>query len=49
MSLFYTNKTSPDLVGHIDVGYLSEPHKTRSQTGHVFTCGGTTMSWRSTK
>ncbi|KAM3303166.1 hypothetical protein P3S67_014196 [Capsicum chacoense] len=32
-----------------DAGYLSDPHKARSQTGYVFTYGGTTISWRSTK
>ena len=37
MSLFYTNKDSADLVGHADAGYLSDPHKTRSQTGYLFT------------
>ena len=30
MGLFYTNKDSADLVGHADVGYLSDPHKARS-------------------
>ncbi|XP_047251361.1 secreted RxLR effector protein 161-like [Capsicum annuum] len=49
MSLFYTNKASPDRVGHADAGYLSDPHKTRSQTGCVFTYGGTAISWQSTK
>ncbi|PHT53747.1 G-type lectin S-receptor-like serine/threonine-protein kinase [Capsicum baccatum] len=49
MDLFYTNKASPDLVGHTDTGYLSDPHKTRSQTGYMFTYGGTSISWRSTK
>ena len=49
MSLFYTNKDSADLVGHADAGYLSDPHKARSQTGYLFTYGGTAISWRSTK
>ena len=30
-------------------GYLSDPHKARSQTGYVFTYNGTAISWRSTK
>ncbi|CAA7049826.1 unnamed protein product [Microthlaspi erraticum] len=29
--------------------YLSDPHKARSQTGYVFTIGGTAVSWRSQK
>ncbi|XP_047270308.1 secreted RxLR effector protein 161-like [Capsicum annuum] len=49
MGLFYTNKASPDLVGHADVNYLSDPHKARSQIGYVFTYGGTAISLRSTK
>ncbi|XP_070036082.1 secreted RxLR effector protein 161-like [Nicotiana tomentosiformis] len=49
MSLFYANKGSADLVGYADAGYLSDPHKARSQIEYVFTCGGTVISWRSTK
>lgn len=49
MGLFYSNKDSADLVGHADAGYLSDPHKARSQTGYLFTYGGTAISWRSTK
>ena len=49
MGLFYSNKDSADLVGHVDAGYLSDPHKARSQTGYLFTYGGTAISWRSTK
>ena len=37
------------LVGYSDVGYMSDPHNARSQTGYVFLCGGTTISWRSIK
>ncbi|XP_070660652.1 secreted RxLR effector protein 161-like [Malus domestica] len=37
------------LVGYADAGYLSDPHKVPSQTGYVFTVGGTVISWRSTK
>ncbi|KAF3643241.1 ACT domain-containing protein ACR6 [Capsicum annuum] len=47
MSLFYSKDCSPDLIGH--VGYLSDPHKTRSQIGYVFIWGGTVISWRYTK
>ena len=49
MGLLYSNDCSPDLIGYINAGYLSDLHKARSQTGYVFTCGGTVISWRSTK
>ncbi|KAM3285158.1 hypothetical protein P3S67_023957 [Capsicum chacoense] len=49
MSLFYSKDCSPYLIGHADVGYLSDPHKARSQIGYVFICGGTAISWRYTK
>ncbi|XP_070007248.1 secreted RxLR effector protein 161-like [Nicotiana sylvestris] len=49
MGLFYGNNCSPNLVGYADAGYLSDPHKARSQINYVFTCGGTDISWRSTK
>ena len=48
MGLFYSVNCSPNLVGYADAGYLSDPHKARSQTGYVFICGGTVISWRST-
>ncbi|XP_021751847.1 uncharacterized protein LOC110717451 [Chenopodium quinoa] len=32
-----------------NTGYLSDPHNGRSQTGYVFTYGGTAISWRSMK
>uniref|UniRef100_A0A2N9ET61 Reverse transcriptase Ty1/copia-type domain-containing protein n=1 Tax=Fagus sylvatica TaxID=28930 RepID=A0A2N9ET61_FAGSY len=49
MRLFYPNKSNPQLVGYADAGYLSDPHKGRSQTGYLFTCGNTAISWRSVK
>ena len=49
LGLFYPNKSRPELVGYADAGYLSDPHKARSQTGYIFTCGGTAISWRSMK
>ena len=49
MGLFYINKDSADFVGHADAGYLSDPHKARSQTDYLFIYGGTAISWRSTK
>ncbi|CAM8886911.1 unnamed protein product [Rhodiola kirilowii] len=49
LGLFYPNNTKPVLTGYADAGYLSDPHKGRSQTGYVITCGGTAISWRSQK
>ncbi|XP_060216728.1 secreted RxLR effector protein 161-like [Lycium barbarum] len=46
---FYSNESNSQLIGYADAGYLSDPHKGRSQTGYLFTCGGTAISWRSTK
>ena len=37
------------MAGFADAGCLSDPHKARSQTGYVFTVGGTAISWRSQK
>jgi hypothetical protein len=49
MRLFYQKNTKSKLVGYVDAGYLSDPHKAWSQSGYVFTYGGTIISWRSTK
>ena len=49
MGLFYSDDWSPDLVGYANAGYLSDPHKARSQTNFLFTYGGTTITWRSMK
>lgn len=49
MGLFYTNKSNFDLIRSAHVGYLSNPHKARSQTGYLYTCGGTFISWQSVK
>ncbi|KAM1061303.1 hypothetical protein FF1_025820 [Malus domestica] len=55
LGLFYTRE-SPSvtvpygpqidsrLVGYADAGYLSDPHRARSQTGYVFTVGDTAIS-----
>ena len=37
------------MIGYADAGYLSNLHKGRSQTGYLFTNGGTVISWRSVK
>ncbi|KAL5553718.1 hypothetical protein UlMin_041119 [Ulmus minor] len=49
LGLFYPNESKKGLVGYADAGYLSDPHKAQSQTGYVFTCGGTAISWCSQK
>ena len=49
MGLFYSKVPKPELLGYTDAGYLSDPHKARSQSGYVFTCGNTAISWRSVK
>nr|XP_033510837.1 secreted RxLR effector protein 161-like [Nicotiana tomentosiformis] len=49
MGLFYSNESKSALVGYWDARYLFDLHKTRSQTCYLFICGGTTISWRSTK
>ena len=33
------------MIGYADTCYLSDLYKTRSQTGYVFTCEGTVISW----
>ena len=37
------------MIGYTDVGYLSDPHNARSQTGYVFLHCGTAISWKSYK
>ena len=49
MGLFYTHESKRQLVGYAGAGYLLDPHKAQSQTGYVFTHGGTAISWRSMK
>ncbi|KAL5538115.1 hypothetical protein UlMin_045997 [Ulmus minor] len=49
LGLFYPNKSRKGLIGYTDAGHVSDPHKARSQTGYVFTCGDTAISWRSQK
>ena len=47
--MFYSRGSKQEITGYADVGYLSDPHKGRSQTGYVFTCGGAAIYWRSQK
>ena len=49
LGLFYSNRSSSQIIGYADAGYLSDPHKERSQSGYLFTSGGTAISWRSSK
>ena len=36
MGLFYLKESKQQFLGYDDVGYLSDPHKARSQTEYVF-------------
>ena len=49
MSLFYSRESKQQLLGYADAGYLSDPHKGKSQIGYVFNYNGTTISWRFVK
>ena len=49
LGLFYSKSSKSPLIGFADAGYLSDPHKARSQSGYLFTCGDTAISWRSRK
>jgi hypothetical protein len=49
MRLFYSRGSNSQLVGYADAGFLSDPRKGRSQTGYLFTCENTAISWRSIK
>ena len=44
MGLFHSKAMKPQLLGYADAGYLSDPHKARSQTGYIFTYGKTAIS-----
>ena len=49
LGLFYPQEPVSNLTGFADAGYLSDPHKGRSQTGYLFSYNGTAISWRSAK
>ena len=49
LGLFFPKNHDLTMVGYADAGYRSDPHNAKSQTGFVFLCGGTTISWRSCK
>jgi len=42
--IFYPKNSKGRMVSFVDAGYLSDPHKARSQTGYVFTIGGIAIS-----
>jgi hypothetical protein len=44
MRLFYSNNANYELVGYADARFLSDPHKGRSQTDYLVTCGNTIIS-----
>ena len=49
MGLFYSKESKQQFLGYADVGYLSDPHKARSQTRYVFSCNGAVISWKYVK
>jgi len=49
MGLFYHKGSKQGMIGYADACYLSDPHKIRSQTRYVFTCGSTSIFWHSQK
>nr|AAM74357.1 Putative retroelement [Oryza sativa Japonica Group] len=49
LGLFFRKNQDLTMAGYADAGYLSDPHKALSQTRYVFLCGGTAISWKSTK
>ena len=49
MELFYLYEFRSELIGYVNVGFLFNPHKIRSQIGYLFIYGGTTIAWHLTK
>ena len=47
--LFYPFGANHELTGYADAGYLFDTDTAKSQTGYVFTIGGTAFSWKSVK
>ncbi|XP_051124753.1 secreted RxLR effector protein 161-like [Andrographis paniculata] len=41
LGLLYPKGSRHELIGYADAGYLSDPHKAKSQTGYIFTYGST--------
>jgi hypothetical protein len=49
LRLYFQKNQDSKLIGYVDVGYLSDLHNARSQTGYVFLHGGTTIFCKSCK
>uniref|UniRef100_A0A2N9GLH0 Reverse transcriptase Ty1/copia-type domain-containing protein n=1 Tax=Fagus sylvatica TaxID=28930 RepID=A0A2N9GLH0_FAGSY len=49
MGLFYPNKSNPQLVGYANAVIFLIHTKVDHKQGILFTCGNTTISWRSVK
>ena len=49
MGLCYLKRSESQLFEYVDVSYLLDSHKARSQIRYVFINGGMTISWRSMK
>ena len=49
LGLFYKVGEDSNIKGYVDAGYLSDPHKGKSQIGYVFLQQETTVCWKSTK
>ena len=45
MGLLYVKWVKSKLFGYTDSSCLSDPHKVRSRTVYMFTCGNTTILW----
>jgi hypothetical protein len=48
-SVHKSNFDTDNIFGFADAGYLSDPHKARSQTGYIFIYANAPISWKSTK
>ena len=44
MGIFYVKESKQQLLGYVDAGYISDPHKAKSQTGYVFNCNETAFT-----
>ena len=49
ISLCYSKESKSQLIRYVDIGYLSNLHKARSQTRYVFTYENVAILWRSIK
>jgi len=49
LGLFFQRGTSFDMIGYTDIGYQSDPHNNRSQTGLMILQNGTAISWTLSK